>query len=385
VNPRRICFVITARASYARSKSFLLHLIRDTQYEINLILAASAVEHRFGNLESEIRGAGIPVGHRLNVLMLGNSLLANVQETGLLLLKLSELFNAYQPNAVVTVADRYETVATAIAASYLNLPLIHIQGGEVTGNIDDKVRNAVTKLSDYHFVSSEGAAKRVQQMHAKKETVFITGCPSVDIARDILERDTPQYYLDRLSGISGVGAAIKMNAPFCIVILHSETEREGQSGRHAEVLIESLKLYNGNVIWFWPNSDAGGERIASVLRRFRENDPAASRFTFIKTLPPEDALLLLKRSQFLVGNSSLGVRESGFLGVPSINIGIRQRDRYRGEHVVDVDFHVGDISAAISNFSAFTRCVSDLYYGDGYAGRRMKDATDEIFSNLLNQ
>ena len=174
---RKICVVITARPSYSRVRSVLSAIRDHPELELQLVVAASALLNRYGATENTILEEGFAIDRRVYMIMEGENLVTSAKSTGIGLGELATVFDDIRPDAVVTVADRFETMATAVAASYLNIPLAHIQGGEVTGSIDEKVRHAVTKLADLHFVATENAHERVIKLGERPETVFVTGCP----------------------------------------------------------------------------------------------------------------------------------------------------------------------------------------------------------------
>ena len=182
MNTRKIAVVITARPSYSRVKSLLQAIKEHSQLELQLIIAASALLDRYGSAVNFIEKDGFTIAAKVFNVLEGENLTAAAKTTGIGILELSSVFDNMRPDIVVTVADRFETMATAVSASYMNIPLAHIQGGEVTGNIDEKVRHSITKLSDYHFVASESARERVLKLGENPEMVFNTGCPSIDLA-----------------------------------------------------------------------------------------------------------------------------------------------------------------------------------------------------------
>jgi UDP-hydrolysing UDP-N-acetyl-D-glucosamine 2-epimerase len=261
-------------------------------------------------------------------------------------------------------------MATAVAASYLNIPLAHVQGGEVTGSIDEKVRHAVTKLADLHFVASDMAAERVVRMGERAETVFVTGCPSIDVAKQALAAPDPGF--DVFERYTGVGPRFPLSGGYVVVMQHPVTTEYGESRRH---ITETLHAIHGGgvpALWFWPNVDAGSDGTSSGIRAFRENH-RPEKIHFFKSLAPEDFLRVLKDAKCIVGNSSVAIRECAYMGVPAVNIGGRQAGRDRGRNVVDVDYDRIEISAAVDERVGNGHTEPDMLYGDGGAGVRIAD------------
>ena len=158
--PRKVCVVITARPSYSRIRSVLTAVNEHPELELQLVVAASALLDRYGNAIEVMRSEGFEIARQVYMILEGENLVTSAKSTGLGLAELATVFDNLQPDVVITVADRFETMATAVAAAYMNIPLVHVQGGEVTGSIDEKVRHAVTKLADHHFVATQQAAER---------------------------------------------------------------------------------------------------------------------------------------------------------------------------------------------------------------------------------
>ena len=280
-----------------------------------------------------------------------------------------------KPDIVVTVADRFETMATAIAASYMNIPLAHIQGGEVTGNIDEKVRHAITKLSDYHFVASESAKQRVVNLGEDPEFVFNTGCPSIDLAKEVKE-NSDFLPFNPYERYGGVGATSDLSNGYLMVMQHPVTNEYQNSRKHIEATLEAVYQLNRPTLWFWPNVDAGADGTSSGIRAFREQHQLPN-VHFFKNMEGKDFLHLLNHADCLIGNSSVGIRECAYLGVPVVNIGTRQNRRDRGSNVKDVTYEVQAIKNAIEEQSAIPKKVSNIY-GGGDAGKQIAELLERL-------
>lgn len=365
---RKICVVITARPSYSRIKTALLAIQEHPELELQLVVAGSALLGRYGNAVDYIEQDGFTVAEKVYMVLEGENKTAMAKTTGLGVMELATVFDKLAPDMVVTIADRFETIATSIAASYQNIPLVHIQGGEVTGNIDEKVRHANTKLADIHLVASNNAKQRVLKLGEQEETIFNTGCPSIDIARGVKER--PALDFDPMQKYGGVGSAVDASKDYLVVMQHPVTT---EYKRAKEDVIKTLEVINELEIptfWFWPNVDAGSDGTSNGIRSFREN-VQPKNIHFFKNMEPDDFLRLLVNSKCLIGNSSVGIRECAYLGVPVVNIGTRQNGRDRGSNVIDVDYAKEAIKKAIQHQCSVTNIPSSALYGDGDAGERI--------------
>lgn len=375
MSKRRVCVVVTARPSYARVKSVLEAVQRRPELELQLVVGASALLERYGPVVDVIRADGFRPDAVVYMVVEGENLVTTAKSTGLGVVELATIFDNLKPDVVVSVADRYETIATAICAAYLNIPVAHLQGGEVTGSIDEKVRHAVTKLSNLHFVSNDAAAARVKRMGEDPASVHVTGCPSIDLAAKVAEEvaaaDREQTF-DPFREYAGVGRPFDPAGGYLVVLQHPvTTEYEGALDQVRETLA-AVEAMARPTFWFWPNVDAGSDLISKGIRHYRETRPLDHVY-FFKNLAPEDFVRLLLGARCVVGNSSVGIREGAFLGVPAVNLGGRQAGRDRAGNVVDARCERSAVQAAVESQLARGRYPSSALYGDGRAGERVAE------------
>lgn len=370
MSKRRICVLVTARPSYSRIRSALSAIQAHPDLELQLVVAASALLERYGNAIQAIEHDGFSPAARVYMVLEGENLVTSAKSTGLGLVELATVFDNLKPDAVVTVADRYETLATAVAASYMNIPVVHVQGGEVTGSIDEKVRHAVTKLANLHFVSTKLARERVIRLGEEPDTVVLTGCPSIDIAAQVAAQ--PELDFDPFERYGGVGPRGDLSKGYLVVMQHPVTTEHEASRRQVDATLYAARETGLPVLWFWPNVDAGSDGTSKGIRIFREKEKPEN-FHFFRNMYPEDFLRLLCRATAIVGNSSVAIRECSFLGVPAVNIGTRQMGRERGRNVIDVDHETAAIGRAIQDHVNRGRPAPDPLYGDGHAGTRIAD------------
>lgn len=375
MNKRKICVVVTARPSYARIKTVLSAIQNHPSLELQLVLAGSALLSRYGDVSKTIEKDGFSIVERIYNVIEGESPTSMAKTTGMAIMELSTVFYNLKPDIVVTIADRFETIATSIASSYQNIPLAHIQGGEVTGNIDEKVRHANTKLADIHLVASNDAMQRVIKMGENKDMVINTGCPSMDLAREVFL--CPELDFDPIIKYGGVGGNINWKNGYIVVMQHPVTTEFKKSKAHIEETLRAVSELNIPTFWFWPNVDAGSDGTSNGIRGYRENNDT-NNIHFFKNMDPDDFLRLIINSKCLVGNSSVGIRESAFLGVPVVNIGSRQNRRQRASNVVDCEYSKNDIKNSIEFQLKNTRYDSEHIYGDGYAGKKIANILAKI-------
>ena len=364
-NKRKICVVVTARPSYSRIKTALTAIKNHPDLELQLVVAGSALLDRYGNAVNVIEKDGFTINEKVFMVLEGENPTAMAKTTGLAVMELSTVFYNLQPDAVVTIADRFETIATSIAASYQNIPLVHIQGGEVTGNIDEKVRHANTKLADLHLVASADAKARVERMGENPDMVFNTGCPSIDLAKQVAESAKADF--DPIAKYGGVGQIDGWKNGYIVVMQHPVTNEYSAAKRDVLETLRAIDALQIPTFWFWPNVDAGADGTSNGIRSYREkNNP--KNILFFKNMEPNDFLSLIKNSKCLVGNSSVGIRESSFLGVPVVNIGSRQNRRLRGKNVLDCIYNEKSISESIKTQIKNGHFQSETIFGNGNSG-----------------
>ncbi|UAB74717.1 UDP-N-acetylglucosamine 2-epimerase [Mesoflavibacter sp. SCSIO 43206] len=375
MSKRKICVVITARPSYSRIKTALTAIKNHPKLELQLVVAGSALLGRYGNAVDFIENDGFEIAEKVFMVLEGENPTSMAKTTGLGVMELANVFFRLQPDAVLTIADRFETIATSIAASYQNIPLVHIQGGEVTGNIDEKVRHANTKLADLHLVASEDAKQRVLKMGEHPQMVFNTGCPSIDLADEIMQDSALNF--NPIEKYGGVGKKIDWQQGYLVVMQHPVTTEYASARKDVEETLKAIYELNMPTFWFWPNVDAGSDGTSGGIRAFRENYQPEN-IHFFKNMEPHDFLRLLVNSKCLIGNSSVGIRECSYLGVPVVNIGTRQNGRQRGSNVIDTIYDKNEIIKSIENRISSTNIVSEHIYGDGASGKQIANILAEI-------
>lgn len=370
---RRIAVVVTARPSYARIKTALAAMEAHPGIELSLVVAASALLERYGNAASVIENDGFRIASRVFMLLEGETPQTSAVTTGLGIVELATVFENLKPDLVVTIADRFETLATATTAAFMNIPLAHVQGGEVTGSVDEKVRHAVTKLADLHLVATQRARERVIRLGEDPGKVFVTGCPSIDLAAEAV-RDGENGF-DPFA--FGVGPTLDLGGPYLVVMQHPVTTEHAEARDQALESLYAVRELGLPALWFWPNPDAGSDGTSKAIRWFREHE-APSNIHFFRNFPPEPFLRILNRSGCIVGNSSVAIRECAFMGVPAVNIGTRQEGRERGRNVLDVPHDRRAILEAAASQVGHGRYESDPIYGDGSAGARIADLLSRV-------
>ncbi|MCF2165522.1 UDP-N-acetylglucosamine 2-epimerase [Halobacterium salinarum] len=372
---KKLVTFLTTRAQYARIKTVLLGLQRSPEFSLEVVLSGGATVHDYGDLRPVLEGDGVDIDHELTNLLDGGSPVAQAKTTGLELIEYSSVINRSDADALILTGDRFETMAATLAASYQNVPVCHFEGGEITGSVDDKVRHATTKMSDYHFVSTERSEKIVRSLGEHPDTIYRTGCPSIDIAAEIEQNRADNY--DPQEEYGGVGDRVNVDEPYIVVQYHPIPTKYQSNYEKTRSLVNAVDKSDVNVFWFWPNMDAGTDQVSKAIREYREAEsPDGVRF-FIN-LEPEDYLTLVSNAACVVGNSSVGIRECSYFGTPVVNVGSRQSNRERGPNVVDVECEMLAIKEALRSQIEHGEYDSSFIYGSGEASSKIIDVLSSI-------
>lgn len=369
---RKVCVVVASRANYGSVRSVMQAIKRHPALELQLIVGASALLARFGAVVDVIRQDGFEPDGEVYMIVEGENPMTMAKSTGLGLIELATSFQNLKPDIVLTVGDRYETMATAIAASYMNIPLAQTMGGEVSGTIDESVRHAITKLAHIHFPANQKSADRIIRMGENSDRVFVAGCPRIDLVTGVLA-DNPKPDTDIFEKFGGVGGTFSLEQPYLLVLQHPVTTEYPDSRKHIEETLSALAELQMPTIMLWPNIDAGSDMIAKGIRTFREGHQADHFLHLFTNLPPETYTRLMFNCACMVGNSSSAIREGALLGVPTVNIGTRQAGREMGRNVINTGYDRTEILNAIRKQLDHGKYSPDGIYGDGKSGERIAD------------
>lgn len=369
MNKRKICVVLTTRGNYAKMKSVIAGILSAPDLELQLILGGMVVLEKYGRILQTLEEQKVPIARTIHFVVEGETPVTMSKSAGLAVTEFSTSFENLGPDIVVVIADRFECLPIAMAAAYMNIPIAHVEGGEVSGSIDESIRHAITKLSHLHFPASKEAAERISRMGENPDCIFAVGATSIDAMR--------QLDLDNIDPIRnyqtsfGMGPLVELvPGKYLVVIQHPVTTEYHQNLANIQQTIQALETLKITTVWIMPNMDAGSDGINKGIRFFREK-AKPDYIHFFKSMPIELYAPLLNNAACIVGNSSSGIRESAFLGTPCINIGSRQNGRERGRNVVDVNYDCQEIVSAVRSQVAHGRYTPDHLYGDGFASEKI--------------
>jgi UDP-N-acetylglucosamine 2-epimerase (hydrolysing) len=358
---KKILFLTGTRADFGKIKSLISILESQSGFEVFVFVSGMHLQQEYGYTLIEIERCQFT-----NVYTFEN----HTHETtmDLTLAKTIEGLSNYckviQPDMIVVHGDRVETLAGAIVGSLNNILVAHVEGGEISGTVDELIRHSVSKLSHIHFVSNIDAAKRLMQMGEVDSSVFTIGSPDIDImfsqSLPILKMVKDYYEIEFDS--------------YAIAMFHPVTTEANEMKQYAEEFAECLLSDKHNYIVVYPNNDLGSRYIIEAYQKLKNNN----RFRVFPSLRFEYFLTLLKNCQFIIGNSSAGIREAPYYGIPIINIGTRQQNRSLHADIINVGYSKSSIKEALSIIDGHNVNVTDDDFGQG-------NSADLFLRSLLNK
>jgi UDP-hydrolysing UDP-N-acetyl-D-glucosamine 2-epimerase len=365
---RKICVVLVDRANYGRLKPVIRALAAQPTLELQILAAGTMVLERFDLPVQVVKQDGFRVDGEIYIELEGSTPATMAKSVGFGVVEFASEFQRLKPDVVLLIGDRYEALAAAIAAAYMNICIAHIQGGEVSGSIDESARHAISKFAHYHFPSTQRSADYLVRMGERPETILAVGCPSSDIARH-LDRTLTHEIIHNIGG----GATIDVREPFLLVLFHPTTTEFGGARQQMEELLAALERLRQPTLLLWPNIDAGADHISKAVRVFREKRQPDWLRT-ITNLSPENYLKVLANAACAIGNSSSFVRDASYFGTPIVLVGNRQDGRETDIHVTRVAPLAADIHAALTKLLAHGRYAPSRLYGDGRVAERIASA-----------
>lgn len=359
--------VLVDRANYGRLKPVMKAIADHPRLTLQVIAAGTMVLHRFDEPVKVVKKDGFKVDGEIYLELEGSTPGTMAKSVGFGVVEFASEYHRLKPDVVLIIGDRYEALAATIAAAYMNICIAHVQGGEVSGSIDESARHAMSKFAHFHFPSTKRSAEYVIRMGERRETILSVGCPSSDIAKQLDRKLTSEILNSR-----GGGAHIDVTKPFLLVLFHPTTTEYGGEKKQMGEILNALKEVRQQTVLLWPNIDAGSDQVTKAIRVFRDNKRPDWLRTLIN-LTPEDYQKVLANTACAVGNSSSFVRDAGYFGTPVVLVGSRQEGRETDEHVIAVPPIAENVADAIRSQLAHGRYAPSSLYGDGNVAARIAE------------
>jgi UDP-N-acetylglucosamine 2-epimerase (hydrolysing) len=355
---KKIVFLTGTRADFGKLKSLIKITQNSELFEVHIFATGMHMIPMYGKTVNEIYKSGFKNIYEFENHDDQSHMDRNLAKT---ISGFSKYVEDIKPDLIVIHGDRIETLAGAIVGSLNNILVAHIEGGELSGTIDELIRHSVSKLSHIHLVSNDEAGQRLVQMGENRTSIFNIGSPDLDVMHS---DDLPE-----LSFVKDYYNIAYEN--YALVIFHSVTTEVQLLADQVKILVDSLIKSEKNYIVVFPNNDLGSEIILAEYEQLKNND----KFKVFPSLRFEYFLVLLKNCEFIIGNSSAGLREAPYYNIPTINIGNRQHNRVKSSNIINIDFNQNDILENIEKISQMKVCDKDVNFGDGNS--------DTLFLELL--
>ena len=351
---KKLGVIITNRTNYSKLKLVLRALKGRDRLDIEIIASSSILLERYGSAYRDLEADGFQVDAKVDCLLMSDSHEAMVNTVGLSMIQHSNIFASFQPDALLVVGDRFDTIAPALAASIMNIPIAHIQGGEISGSIDNKIRDIISKVSTLHFVATDISRDRLIKFGINPQFVFNYGCPAVEY---ITNMDIgPHFDSKRLHKKLKHPMDLSPEEEYFLVMMHPDTTNEDDVDMR--VVLEAVASFKKKTFIFYPNVDANNTSILNAISSFRHLE----NFDTLKHLPLEGFVHVMGHCTCMIGNSSAGIREASSYGVPVVNIGDRQEGRERNANVRDVPCEHATIVDAIEKAIGSELQKENIFY-----------------------
>lgn len=363
---RKICVVTGNRSEYSKLKPVMRAIENHPRLKMILIVTASHLLDDFGRTMEIIKKDGFKIDAVSRTIAAGEDLTSMSKSVGLCALEMPTLFNLYNPDIVLVSGDRFDILGVVTSAALMNIPVAHLEGGELSGTVDESIRHAITKLAHIHFPATIKSAARIVRMGESKKLVFNVGCPASDIILSLKPSTSifKKYQLDS-------------KEPFLMAVQHPVTTEYNFVSQQMRETLGAINDLRIQTIMLYPNVDAGSKIIIREIRIFQEKHKLENT-TFYKHIPFEDYISLLSQAACFVGNSSTGIRETCYFGTPTVNIGTRQNARERGKNVIDVKYDKNSIKEAILKSIRHGKYQPEYIYGRGNSASKIVKILDAI-------
>jgi len=368
---RKISIITERRADFSRFLPIIKNIEKDDELEYSLIVTGNHLLKNHGYTKNEILQSGIKIDFEFKMFdeESADSTRSMSEALGRAIIQLPKIIESQKPDLILSGFDIAANLAITIVGAHMNIPVFHIQGGEVTGTIDESIRHAMSKFAHYHFAANEDACDRLIKLGELPSHVFNVGCPSIDALLSV--KNSPKILKE-----------LEINKPYFLVLQHPVTTEFKKTEKHFIETIKALRAFpSHDKIFILPNNDAG---YSNIVRLIEEND-----LKYIRSLSIDNYVNLLRRADALIGNSSSGIHETPTFNVPTVNIGTRQNARMRSNNVFDATYSEKSIIKAINLAQQWKGSEAQKIYGLGDSASRIieimkkADISDKIIQKQI--
>ena len=370
---KRICIALTNRTNYSKLKTVLFELRKLPDVQCRIVLSSTILLDRYGSGYQDLLRDGFEIDKQIDCALMNDSHEAMAKTVGLSIVEHATYFEWRKPDLLIIVGDRFDMLAPAVAASMMNIPIAHIQGGELSGTIDNVVRDVITRFASLHFVATEQSALNLIRYGVLPERVFDYGCPAVEYISQI---DVGKHFDKvRLAKKFKQEIDIGVDEEYFLVMIHPDTTN--QNDVNMDAVMDAVASFGLKAFIFYPNVDAHNSGIISSISKYKSN----SNFYMIRHIPLEGFIHAMAHCACMISNSSSGIREAASFGVPVINIGHRQVDRERNQNVIDIGDCYEELEPTIRKFMGHRFKKQNIYFKRNCA----EQIAEKITQSIVNE
>ncbi|EJL78600.1 UDP-N-acetyl-D-glucosamine 2-epimerase, UDP-hydrolysing [Polaromonas sp. CF318] len=355
---RKVCYITGTRADFGLMRGTLTALRDSEALELSIVVTGMHLSDKYGSTADDIKAAGLPVNALVDVDLASATGATMARNLGKMVTGFVDAFLDIEPDLVLVLGDRGEMLAGALSAVHLNIPVVHIHGGERSGTIDESIRHAISKLSHFHFVSTSESRDRLVRMGEQAANVYLTGAPGLDGIEALALHSREKLLRD---------ARLDPTRPVALMVYHPVVQETENAGTGTTGIIDTLLARGLQLVALKPNSDAGSDQIRAAL----EAHAAHGDVRVVTHFPRELFVSWMAAADLMIGNSSAGIIEAASFGTPVVNIGSRQNLRERNANVTDVAVDPAAIGQAVEQALAHGRYDRHNIYGDGHSVERI--------------
>lgn len=371
---RSVIYITGTRADFGLMRSTLIQINKSSKLSLSLIVTGMHLSHKYGYTIEEIESSGIEIIEQVPVSLEPETGKTMSLALSMMIAEFTKILDKANPDIVLVLGDRGEMLAGAISCLHLGIPVAHVHGGERSGTIDESIRHAISKLSHIHLTSTLESKNRLISLGEAPTNIHVTGAPGIEGIND-----SATFSRSELAS----KFSLNEEQPICLLVFHPVVQESSSAGIQVKIILEALTRKSElQIIGILPNSDSGSESIRQEMNTI--NYPKLKTF---RNLSRNEYLSFMKEVDFMIGNSSSGIIESGSFGTPVINIGNRQKMRQRNINVVDVKLNSDAIYEKINFALNKGKYPVKNIYGDGKTGKRIKSVleTTPLNKELLNK
>jgi UDP-hydrolysing UDP-N-acetyl-D-glucosamine 2-epimerase len=369
---KTICIALTNRTNYSKLRTVLCELRQYHDIDCRLVASSTILLERYGSSYQDLEHDGFEIDKKIDCVLMNDSHEAMAKTTGLSIVEHASYFGWRQPDLLLIVGDRFDMLAPVVAGSMMNIPVAHIQGGELSGTIDNTIRDIITKFAALHFVATEQSARNLFQFGIDPQYVFNFGCPAVEHVSALPVGDA--FDAAKLTKKFKRQIDIAPGEPYFLVMVHPDTTNRHDVDMNA--VMDTVDKFGVKAFVFYPNVDAHNSEIVASISRYKNNE----KFYMVRHMPLEDFALTMAHCCCMIGNSSSGIREAASFGVPVINIGYRQAGRERNANVVDIGDRYETLEPAIRQHMSHKFERHNIYLQPGCSKRIADELVKAVHS-----